>query len=110
MRADGPNLAAFTSGAHVGAPITLLSSFMMLTATRNSRDSGPLPLPTGHRHLAARVIDQAFRDADAPNGSRSDRASARAFLAGSLMLFYWCQVAELDPRRVIEQAKAILKA
>lgn len=83
---------------------------MMSRATRNSGDNGPSPLPSGHRHLAARVIDQAFRDAHALNGSLSDRASARAFLGGSLMLFYWCQVAELDPRRVMEQAKTRLKA
>lgn len=62
----------------------------------------------GHRHLAARVIHQAFRDVDNPNGSPTNRTSARTFLAGSVMLYYWCEVAQLDPRRVIARARALL--
>lgn len=60
---------------------------------------------TGHRHLAARVIDQAFRDVHNPTGSDTDRASARAFLSGSRMLYYWCQIADLDPLSVIALAR-----
>ena len=46
----------------------------------------PVQRPAAHRCLAARVIDQAFRDARNPHGAPTDSASARAFLSGSLML------------------------
>jgi hypothetical protein len=53
------------------------------------------------RHLAARIIQQAFRDLDSPAASRCDRESARDFLSGSSMLKHWCAVADLDPARMI---------
>ena len=68
----------------------------------------PVQRPAGHRHLAARVIDQAFRDARNPNGAPIDGASARAFLSGSPMLSYWCEVAELDLNRVIVRARTLM--
>ncbi len=54
-----------------------------------------------YRHLAVRVIDQALRDLTRPAESRTDRESARAFLAGSPMLCHWCEVAEIDPRWLV---------
>jgi len=68
----------------------------------------PVQRPAGHRHLAARVIDQAFRDARNPNGAPIDGASARAFLSGSPMLSYWCNVAELDLNCVIVRARTLM--
>ena len=64
--------------------------------------------PAAHRYLAARVIDQAFRDARNPNGAPIDGASARAFLSGSPMLSYWCNVAELDLNCVIVRARTLM--
>jgi hypothetical protein len=64
--------------------------------------------PAAHRHLAARVIDQAFRDARDPNGESIDSASARAFLSGSPMLSYWCEIAELDLDCVIVRARTVM--
>ena len=61
-----------------------------------------------HRSLAARVIDQAVRDVRNPNGPPTDSASARAFLSGSPMLSYWCEVAELDLNSVIERARTLM--
>jgi len=66
--------------------------------------------PAAHRFLAARVIDQAFRDARNPNGAPIDGASARAFLSGSLMLSYSCEVAELDLNCVIVRARTLMAA
>ena len=60
-----------------------------------------------YRRLAARVIELAFRDLQAPACAAGDRESARTFLAGSPILLHWCQVAALDPRRVIAHARAI---
>jgi hypothetical protein len=65
-------------------------------------------VPAAHRSLAARVIDQAFRDARNSNGAPTDSASARAFLSGSPMLSYWCEVAELDPDCVIVRARTLM--
>jgi hypothetical protein len=61
-----------------------------------------------HRFLAARVIDQAVRDVRNPNGTLTDSASARAFLSGSPMLSYWCDIANLDLRRVVERARGLM--
>ena len=61
-----------------------------------------------HRYLATRVIHQAFRDVDNPNELPTNRASARTFLAGSVMLSRWCEVAQLDPRRVTTRALSLL--
>jgi hypothetical protein len=61
-----------------------------------------------HRSLAARVIDQAVRDVRNPNGPPTDSASARAFLSGSPMLSYWCEIAELDLNSVIDRARTLM--
>jgi hypothetical protein len=53
-----------------------------------------------YRRLAVRVIEQALRDLAGRAESSHDRDSARAFLAGSPMLSLWCEVAEIDPRRI----------
>jgi hypothetical protein len=68
----------------------------------------PVHQPAAHRYLAARVIDQALRDARNPNGAPTDSASARAFLSGSPMLSYWCEVAELDLNCVIVRARTLI--
>jgi hypothetical protein len=65
-------------------------------------------LATAHRSLAARVIDQAVRDVRNPNGAPIDSASARAFLSGSPMLSYWCEIAELDLNSVIDRARTLM--
>jgi hypothetical protein len=56
------------------------------------------------RHLAARIIQQAFRDLASPAGSRCDHESARIFLSGSSMLNHWCAVANLDPVWMVARA------
>ena len=53
-------------------------------------------LSAAHRFLATRVIDQAVRDVRNPTGTPIDSVSARAFLSGSPMLSYWCEIAGLD--------------
>jgi hypothetical protein len=63
---------------------------------------------SAHRFLAARVIDQAVRDARNPNGTVTDRASARAFLSGSPMLSYWCDIANFDLSSVVEHARTLI--
>ena len=63
---------------------------------------------SAHRFLAARVIDQAVRDVRNPNGTLTDRASARAFLSGSPMLSYWCDIADFDLSRVVERARTLI--
>ena len=68
----------------------------------------PVQRAGAHRCLAARVIDQAFRDARNPHGAPTDSASARAFLSGSPMLAYWCEVAELDLNGVIVRARTLI--
>ena len=55
---------------------------------------------TPYRRLAIHVLVRALQDLSNPAASPSDRESARRFLTGSLMLFHWCRVAALDPRRV----------
>lgn len=75
---------------------------------RTRQALGPSIRPAGqpHQHLAVRVIDQAFHDAGDANASPANRTSARAFLAGSVMLYYWCDVARLDADCVIRRAGA----
>jgi hypothetical protein len=65
-------------------------------------------LRTAHRSLAARVIDQAVRDVRNPNGAPVDSASARAFLSGSPMLSYWCEIAELNLSCVMDRARTLM--
>ena len=67
-----------------------------------------MQLAAAHRSLAAHVIDQAVRDVRNPNGAPTDSASARSFLSGSPMLSYWCEIAELDPSRVIDRARTLM--
>jgi hypothetical protein len=57
-----------------------------------------------YRHLAVRVLTRAFLDLTNPVESATERESARAFLAGSAMLFHWCRVAALDPWCIVNQA------
>jgi hypothetical protein len=57
-----------------------------------------------YRRLAFRVLMRALRDLAGPTESSTDRESARAFLAGSGMLLYWCRVAALDPSWIVSQA------
>jgi hypothetical protein len=59
---------------------------------------------SGYRRLSVRVIEQALRDVVAAPGSAPERHSARVFLAGSPMLHLWCQLAALDPARVVAYA------
>jgi len=68
----------------------------------------PAPAEASCRHLAMRVIDQAFRDLSSPTGSPADQESARDFLAGSSMLHHWCQVADVDPAWMVMRAKLLL--
>jgi hypothetical protein len=65
---------------------------------------------TSCRRLALRVIDQAFRDLASPAGVRADKESARAFLAGSSMLYHWCQVADLDPAWMVARARKLISS
>jgi len=65
-------------------------------------------LVSAHRFLATRVIDQAVRDVRNPNGAPIDNVSARAFLSGSPMLSYWCEIAGLDPNCVIDRARTLM--
>jgi hypothetical protein len=63
---------------------------------------------TPYRHLAVRVIDQAFRDLASPAGRPADQESARTFLAGSSMLYHWCEVADLDPVWMVARARKLI--
>jgi len=58
-----------------------------------------------YRHLAIRVLARALLDVIDPGGSPNDRQSARAFLAGSIMLQHWCRLAGLDAGCVAEHAE-----
>jgi hypothetical protein len=51
------------------------------------------------------VLARALMDLSNPDGSATDRESARVFLAGSGMLFHWCRVAALDPWRIVNHAE-----
>jgi hypothetical protein len=61
----------------------------------------------GCRHLAVRVIEQAFRDLSGSVGSRADQESARAFLAGSRMLYRWCEIANVSAAWTIARASKL---
>lgn len=63
-----------------------------------------------YRHLAVRVIDQAFRDLAIPTGSSAGQESAREFLAGNSMLYHWCEVANLDPMWLVARARRLIAA
>jgi hypothetical protein len=61
-----------------------------------------------YRHLAVRVIDQAFRDLAIPTGSAAGQESAREFLAGNSMLYHWCEVADLNPVWLVARARKLM--
>lgn len=78
---------------------------MSSTAGFTASSSGGVPADIdAYRRLALRVIDRAWRDAGDPSGAPGDRSTARAFLAGSRMLFLWCEVAALDPYGMMNRA------
>lgn len=52
-----------------------------------------------YQRLATRVIHRAYLDLD--SGSLDDRETARTFLAGSPMLMFWCQLAQLNAGNVM---------
>jgi hypothetical protein len=60
-----------------------------------------------YRQLAVRVLARALLDLSNPDGSATDRESARVFLSGSGMLFHWCRVAALDPWRLVNHAESL---
>ena len=59
------------------------------------------------RHLAARVIEQALKDALQGSQTPTDRQTARRFLAGSAMLNFWCEIAGLDAGEVARVAAGL---
>ena len=63
-----------------------------------------------YRHLAVRVIDQAFRDLAIPTGSAAGQESAREFLAGNSMLYHGCEVADLNPVWLVARARRLMAA
>jgi hypothetical protein len=69
-------------------------------ARENSTDAGC-------RHLAARIIQQAFHDLSGSAGSCADQTSARTFLAGSRMLYCWCEIANVNAARIIARARKL---
>jgi len=81
---------------------------MALASVSSAPPAPDLWVPDACRRLAARVIDQAFRDAFRPGGMAANRESARDFLVGSVMLHYWCDLAGLDHRRVTSYARSLL--
>jgi hypothetical protein len=74
---------------------------------RHATDRSP---DSGCRHLAFRVIHQAFRDLSGSVGSRADQESARAFLAGSWMLYRWCEIANVNAEWTIARALKLADA
>lgn len=60
------------------------------------------------RHLAVRVIYQAFRDLSSSKGSRADQESARTFLSGSPMLDRWCEVGHLSAAAMVARATKLM--
>jgi hypothetical protein len=79
-----------SSSPHPSAPDAIVLGFPWLAA---------------HRRLAARVINQAVRDLE--SRSSVDRESAREFLAGSPMLHFWCQLAQIDAGHVITRSTVL---
>jgi hypothetical protein len=75
-------------------------------AWRQPSSSGAEGAP--YRHLAVRVIDQAFRDLASPAGSAARPESAREFLAGTSMLYHWCEVADLNPAWLVSRARKLI--
>jgi hypothetical protein len=92
--ARSPSSAAAANGSGAG------------TATSPHNDD-VIAESLAYRRLAMRVIERAFRDVSPQGSGARERQTAREFLGGSVMLFHWCQVARLDPRRVISSALAL---
>jgi hypothetical protein len=99
----------------LGGDVQVLdSAFLIVTrlfrcVLFGSRSPSPCSdlLPTA-ASLRASLIKPFFRDARNPHGAPTDSASARAFLSGSPMLSYWCEVAELDLHCVIVRARTLM--
>ena len=70
-----------------------------------TRHAGEHSTDAGCRHLAARVINQAFRDLSGSGGTPADQKSARVFLAGSPMLYRWCEIANVSASWIIARAR-----
>lgn len=62
------------------------------------------------QRLAARIVSQALKDLLNRHEPSECRESARAFLAGSFMLHYWCHVGRLDSRRISVYANGLVTA
>jgi hypothetical protein len=75
-------------------------------AWRQPSSSGAEGAP--YRHLAVRIIDQAFRDLASPARSPEGPESAREFLAGTSMLYHWCEVADLNPECLVARARKLM--
>lgn len=75
-------------------------------AWRQPSSSGAEGAP--YRHLAVRIIDQAFRDLASPAGSPEGPESAREFLAGTAMLYHWCEVADINPEWLVARARKLM--
>ena len=76
----------------------------MIDVERQTIDgSGEAPC----RYLALRVIEQAFRDLTSSDGRRADHESARAFLAGSPVLYRWCEIANVSAATIIARATTL---
>ena len=92
---EGPQTASLREGA------------VMNDVCRHAPDRS---IDAGCRHLAVRVIEQAFRDLSGSVGSRADQESARAFLAGSWMLYRWCEIANVSAARTMARASTLDRA
>ena len=79
---------------------------MRRVAWRQHWSSGSEGAP--YRHLAVRIIDQAFKDLASPAGSPEGPESAREFLAGTSMLYLWCEVADLNPEWLVARARELM--
>ena len=75
-------------------------------AWRQPSSSGAEGAP--YRHLAVRIIDQAFRDLASPAGSPEGPERAREFLAGTSMLYLWCEVADLNLECLVARARKVM--
>ena len=74
-----------------------------------TRQGGDNWSAAGCRHLAARVIEQAFRDLSGSAGPSANQNSARTFLAGSRMLYRWCEMADVSAASIIARARRLIE-
>jgi hypothetical protein len=84
-----------------------MSSTAQVRRSSKSSVSGSLDpcASLGYRRLAARVITQALHDLKGP--SADERRSAQAFLDGSAMLDFWCDLAEVRMAHVVACAARV---